>query len=266
MKFSFPLIPNSLCWWATISLDKFLILFYLGEGSNGIYAMTTKFSSIITMITSVFILAWQETSIREYSNKDKHILYSSVFNKFYTLLFSFIIMMLPFIKLVFRFLIDSSYIEVIKYIPLSFLGTTISAIASFYGVGYLASGKTRDAFRTTTYGALINFIFVIIFINKIHLYANFIATIISFTLVSLRRSTSMKEYFPINVDKSKILLYISFYVLSVFIYYYFNSIVNLVFLLITILVLIYINKKEIIFLIRNGVKNENFKKNIKKYS
>lgn len=95
LKYSAPLVPNTICWWVVNSSDRYIILFVLGAAFNGIYSMATKFPTILTTVTSIFYLAWQETAIKEYDTPNRDAFFSEVFRKYYVLLFSMCLCAVP---------------------------------------------------------------------------------------------------------------------------------------------------------------------------
>ena len=100
LKYSAPLVPNTICWWVVNSSDRYIILFALGTAYNGIYSMSTKFPTILTMVTSIFYLAWQETAIKEYNTPERDRFFSDIFQKYYVLLFSLCLCAIPATKIV----------------------------------------------------------------------------------------------------------------------------------------------------------------------
>ena len=42
LKYSVPLIPNSLMWWIMSAGDKYIINYFLGDGANGLYSLSSK--------------------------------------------------------------------------------------------------------------------------------------------------------------------------------------------------------------------------------
>ena len=68
--YSIPLIPNSISWFLINIANKYIILSKLGISDNGIYALSTRFPTIIGVISSVFILAWQDFIINNEPSKE----------------------------------------------------------------------------------------------------------------------------------------------------------------------------------------------------
>ena len=71
IKYSFPLVPNSISWNAIGLTDRLLIVNILGEAKNGIYGVGLKFPTIINTCYSYFNLSWKESASKVVDNKDK---------------------------------------------------------------------------------------------------------------------------------------------------------------------------------------------------
>ena len=71
LVYCIPMIPNSIMWWITDASDKYMIAFFVGVSSNGIYALAKKIPSVLSMLHSVFFQAWQLSAVEESEAKDK---------------------------------------------------------------------------------------------------------------------------------------------------------------------------------------------------
>ncbi len=49
LKYSIPLIPNSLSWWLTNDASRFFILFFVGVSGNGLFAVSNKIPTILSV-------------------------------------------------------------------------------------------------------------------------------------------------------------------------------------------------------------------------
>lgn len=76
LKFSIPLIPNSIAWWINNTISRYFILFFLGVTSNGIFAVSNKIPALLTIINSIFYQSWQMSAIEEYKSDDREVFFS----------------------------------------------------------------------------------------------------------------------------------------------------------------------------------------------
>ncbi len=245
VNYGLPLVPNNISWWAVSMINKLLIISYLGVGANGIYAITAKFTALLAVLINVFKLAWQESAIVAYDEKDKEEFYSKVFNGYLSLVACGCFIVTPLIKIMLPFLVASDYQSAWLYIPITMIGVSISAMVSFYGAGYIASGKTGGAFWTTTFGTIIDVVFCFIFIRKIGLFAPALATTFAYLGIWIIRHISMRSFYRITIDYKKILLLVVIGIVSLYFYYRISNIGNVILMLVLCLYTL-IDNKELI--------------------
>lgn len=180
LKYSLPLVPNSVCWWVVSACDRYVISFFLSISANGIYSIAGKFSQMLSMITSVFQMAWQESSIIESDKATRDEFYTKTFDSYMRFLLSGYVVLLPIIRLAMPFLVAEEYRIGYLYNPLLLLGAVFSAFSQFYGSAYLAFKKTGGALSTTIIAAIINVTVGACLISKIGLYAPALGTTCAF--------------------------------------------------------------------------------------
>ena len=101
--------------------------------------MANKFPTILTTITSIFYLAWQESAIQEYNSPNRDKFYSEVFKKYYILLFTLCLCAIPATRLVIELFVSEAYKNAWEYTGFLYLGAAFSALSSFLGMGYQIS-------------------------------------------------------------------------------------------------------------------------------
>lgn len=79
IKYSFPLVPNSISWNAIALTDRLLIVNFLGDSQNGIYSVGNRFPTIINTCYSYFNLSWKESASKVLKQDDKDDFYNSVY-------------------------------------------------------------------------------------------------------------------------------------------------------------------------------------------
>ena len=158
LKYSIPMIPNSIMWWLINASSRFFILFFVGASANGIFAVANRIPSLLNIISSVFTKAWQLSAIEEYDSENKSKFYSNIFNYYSTILFlstsAIILITKPFMK----FFVAPEYFNGWRVIPFLLLSVTFSSFSSFLGTNYLAAKQTRGVFKTSIAGGIISII------------------------------------------------------------------------------------------------------------
>ena len=200
LKYCLPLIPNSISWWLVNAADKFLILYYLGVNSNGIYAISSRLPSIITILNTIFILAWQDHSM---TSKDSSI-DSKTFDRFYTFELSFVLVLISASKIIVEGIVSSSFIDAYKYMPMLFIGAAYSAFSAYFGAYYLKSGNTKGIFVTSIAGGVTNIVVVLLLIKHIGLYSSALGTFLSFLVIFIYRFIDLRKEIDIKVNMVKL--------------------------------------------------------------
>ena len=203
LKYSAPLVPNTICWWVVNSSDRYIILFVLGAAYNGIYSMSTKFPTILTMVTSIFYLAWQETAIKEYNTPERNRFFSDIFQKYYVLLFSLCLCAIPATRIVIELFVSDAFKDAWKYTGYLYLGASFSALCSFLGMGYQISKETARSLATTIFAAILNFGVNIACVKFIGLQAASFSTFAAYLFLFLIRLRHSKRYFTLTIQWGK---------------------------------------------------------------
>ena len=245
LKYSLPLVPNSICWWFVAACDKYVISFFLSVASNGIYSIASKFSQLLTLVTSVFQMAWQESSIIESDSDTRNKFYSNTFNAYMRLLLGGYIVLLPVIRVIMPYLVAESYQIGYLYNPLLLIGAVFSAFSQFYGSAYLAFKKTGGAFSTTVIAAVINCCVAIALIKPLGLFGPALGTACAFLVQWLVRMHQMKEYFKVTIDKKALFILLSISLVYTAVYYLHSTWVQIVLLVLGGFVFVCFNRQII---------------------
>lgn len=198
--FSVPLLPSTLNWIIMDMADRYLIILYMGISFSGLYTISYKLPTIITTINSIFYNSWRISAIEEYNNDDRNKFFTTMFNLNFLIIIFLTSIFLSMVKFVYSFWVDPSYFEAWNYAAVLILASTFQSLASFFGVGYLVSNKTKGAFRTSIIGSCINIIFNIILIPIWGLYGAAIATIFGYLSVCMYRIIETRKFFVIKYD------------------------------------------------------------------
>ena len=200
LKYSIPLVPNSLMWWIMAAGDKYIINYFLGDSANGIYSLALKIPQIINMVYSLFVQAWQMSAIEVESSEDKKGFYQNVFNvtSFGMVFITIGIVML--IKPVYVGVMSKEFAIAWEYVPLLSVSTIISCYASFFSVVYTVGAKTNKVFITTALGAATNLLFNFILVKPLGMQGIAIGTCLGYFAVLLIRARDMKIEMNIGIS------------------------------------------------------------------
>lgn len=192
-KYGIPLIPNVLAWWLNSTSDRMFILMFLGASWNGIYSMAGKIPNMLSTLVNIFFQSWQISAVQEYNTKDSKKFITNVFDAFTSFLFFLSILMLTFLRPIFKILVSNAYYTGWKVVPLLLLALIYTSLSGFLGTLYTATKNTMPLMLTTIYGAVINVLLSLVLIKIIGLNGAALANSISFLVVTILRFKDIKK-------------------------------------------------------------------------
>lgn len=96
-----------------------MVKWFLGSDANGIYAVAYKIPTILTILATVFMDAWQLSAIAESGDQKTHLrFYGRVWDAFASAVLLGAGSIIAFSPLLIRLLADEPYYEAWQYIPL----------------------------------------------------------------------------------------------------------------------------------------------------
>ena len=128
LKYSMPMIPNSICWWIINVSDRTIISYMINMAANGIYSVSSKFPSAITSIYNIFNLSWTESVALHINDADGSNFFSETINEIIKFFLCVCLICISIIPLVFNIIIGSEYREAYKYIPILIVGAFFNVI------------------------------------------------------------------------------------------------------------------------------------------
>lgn len=218
LKYSIPLIPNALCWWALNASDRTIVMGFLGASANGLLSVGHKFSSIYITVYNIFNMSWTESAALHMNDEDRDEFFTSVITnmfKFFMCVGLGVIAIMPFVFPVFvnqKF--DGSY----GLIPVFVLASMMNVVVGLYSVIYVALKKTGEIAKTSFYTAIINIGTHLALIKFIGIYAAPVSSVIAFAAMAIYRYFDLKKYVNVPLKKRLILLFTVLFVVVFFVY------------------------------------------------
>lgn len=260
LYFSLPLCINSLCYWFLTGYNKIILTENLSSAANGYYAVAAKFSAALSIVSSCFLMAWQEISYKKYTKSDENSeFYSRTTNIYIKSLLCGYIIMLPIIYLIFPILVSSDYVESKPIIPMYMLATIASIVSSYFG-SVISTYKRNDIlFLSTLIASVVNIAIVYSLINKLGVHAANLGLLFGYLANNFIRVFIISKEIKFNVEVKDIILIIPFIFIAIYIFRYGNIFLNLTVLIMGIIMFIIIFYQEIILfknVIINRIKKE----------
>ena len=257
VKYSFPLVPNSVGWSIINISDRLIITLFLGSSDNGIYAMSNKFPNIINTFSGFFFIAFKENASKAIKDKNYKEYYDNIQEIVHASFISISMILITIVPFICGLFINKAYNEAYQYIPILIIALYYGNMSGFYGSLFVAFKETKIIGRSTIIGAVINLLVNIVLIKLIGIYAAVISTLISNFVVNFYRKKKMNNFYQVGKIKNYYISMIILIILSI-LFYFKNLIINIIALLIALIYSYIANKnllKDIINLFKGKIKH-----------
>lgn len=187
LKYSIPLVPNSIMWWFVSSFNRPLMEQYWGMHAIGIFAVAGKFPGILSMLFNLFSTSWQISVIEEYGKNG----YDSFFNKIFKIVVTGLFICFLIITICSKFIISifttSEFYDAWRYIPILTLASVFSAVAALAGSTFSATRESKYFFYSSLWGAIVSIIANLILIPRYGIMGTSISVLLSFIIMAFVR-------------------------------------------------------------------------------
>lgn len=243
LKYSIPMIPTILAWSINTSIDKYMIIGFVGISASAVYGVAHKIPSLITSILTIFSNAWQLSAISNHGNSDESHFYSKVYcylDRFSVFGCLFVIACSKIFAII---LFANDYFVAWQYVPMLTISAMFSSHSGFLAAAFRAEKKTRSLFISVAVGSILNTLINFFLIKTIGTLGAAFATAISFFFVWLIRFKMVQKIVTIVINfrltiVNYLLLFLSSMIMT------FSSDYGVISCIISILIIIILNRNE----------------------
>ena len=200
LAYSIPLVPTAVMWWVTNLSDRYFVTNICGIEINGLYDASTMIPTAITLVSAIFIQAWQISAFSEQNEEERSRFYTTVFRCYYTFVFLAASGIIMLVRPMTKILMAEQYFEAWKFTPFLVLAVSFSSFVTFLGTVYNTAKKNAMLTITTTFGAVLNILLNWLLIPQYGAQGASIATFISFAAVFIIRAVDCRRYIKINMQ------------------------------------------------------------------
>lgn len=199
LKYSILLIPNSLLWWLISSSDRIMVNSFLGNAANGLYAVAYKIPSILNILSTIFLQAWQMLAIKDEKSNDKEEYANFILKSLIEIMFIGGAVMMLLIKPFMSIYVSEMYYSAWKCIPILVLAFIIQSISTFVATYYNVAKDSKGMLKSAVIGVIVNIPLNAMLIPWIGINGASIATCISYFVITIYRTAKIKEYIELKV-------------------------------------------------------------------
>lgn len=206
LKYSLPMIPNSLFWWVNSSINKYFLTGMTSLSEVGLYSAASKIPTLGNTVMNVFNSAWRLSAIKEDSSEDKSSFFLSIYELFSLLLIIVTLGITVCVKPLALILFSKDFYQAWIVVPLLMIGFYFNSMNSFVGSLFVGAKITKILFTTTVFGAVANVVFNLILIPQFGIMGAAVATIVSNAAVFVARLVRAKQWLGFETSWAKLAL------------------------------------------------------------
>ncbi len=152
------------------------------------------------MAVSIFISAWQISSVENFGSEESKKFYEDIYNKYEEFLFLMAAFLIATAKILATFLFSDEFYKAWIFTPVLIYAFVFNSMANFYGSIYTSGKKTKMLFISTSIGAGANVFLNFLLIPLLEAQGAAIATAGSYFLVWLIRFLDSKKILSFKVN------------------------------------------------------------------
>lgn len=187
-----PLSVNTVAYFLLTGVNKIIISDKLGLAQAGYYEIASKFALVISLIMSVYNLAWQEMAYESGNDAGHEKHYSKMYSNYIRFVGGGTLLLIPATYIIFPFMVNGSYTVAKAILPMYYIGTLASSVSQFLGAIFCAEKKTRILLNSAVAGAAVNLLILFLFLSKFGLQTASVSLAVSFTVSVVLRMVSLR--------------------------------------------------------------------------
>lgn len=199
-RFSFPLIFSVIAWWVNNASDRYILSWIAGVSISGVYAVSYKIPSLLSVFQNVFAQAWSITAVKEFDKDDT----DGFIGNMYTMMNFAMVLICSGIMVVeipvAKILYAKEFFEAWKYVPPLLFSVVLNAMALFIGSIFTAVKDTKTLSVSTITGAAVNTVCNVVFISLWSAYGAALATLVGYGVTLAMRHVVLRKHIHMRLN------------------------------------------------------------------
>lgn len=200
LRYSLPMVPNSISWWITNSSNKYILSFFHGAGMTGLFSVAHKIPSLVSTVSSMFEKAWQISSVEDFGSESSKKFYQDICSKYAAVQMICTSGVILFSDLFARILFQKAFYEARAFVPILVVGAMFHSLSAFFGTIYTAAKQTRFLFVSTLVAGVANIAMSFLLIPQWGAYGASVATLISYFAVCMFRMIHSRKIMAVKIE------------------------------------------------------------------
>lgn len=200
LSYSRPLILSSVSWWINGVSNRYVITWFCGVAANGVFSISYKIPTILTMFQGIFSQAWVMSATNEFDKDDKNGFFSKIYAAYNFMMVLASSVLIALSRIIASFLYSGDFYVAWRYVPFLLISTVFGAAVGYTGGILSAVKKTQVIATTTMMGAGINLLLNLLLVWKIGIMGAAVAAAVSYGIILIIRLWSISKYITLQIS------------------------------------------------------------------
>ena len=198
LAYSLPLVPDAIFVYIVGFFGQTFLASMQSTAVSGIYSVAYRVPTLIALVASIFVDAWQLSMVNDNSRQEQIRFFSNVGNTYSSIVFIIASGGIMCAKLAMMILAVPSYFIGWMFIPLLAVGAGFNCLSSFQKSVYLLEKRTVPSFLSTAFSAVVNILLNVLLIPRYGGMGAATASMVSYIGLFLYRAIDSRRFMPIH--------------------------------------------------------------------
>lgn len=198
LAYSLPLVPDAIFVYIVGFFGQTFLASMQSTAVSGIYSVAYRVPTLIALVASIFVDAWQLSMVNDNSRPEQIRFFSNVGNTYSSIVFIIASGGIMCAKLAMMILAVPSYFIGWMFIPLLAVGAGFNCLSSFQKSVYLLEKRTVPSFLSTAFSAVVNILLNVLLIPRYGGMGAATASMVSYIGLFLYRAIDSRRFMPIH--------------------------------------------------------------------
>jgi len=223
LKIGLPLTPVFLIYWVYRSMDRIMITNILGTSELGVYALGAKYAMVSQLIYTAFAGGWQYFAFSTMKDNDYKKMLGNIWEVLFIISTYFFILMFLFKDIIFKLLFEGDFVRGVEVFPFLILAPLLLMLYQILGTQFQVTKKTYLSPLVLSIGVVVNILLNLYLIPIIGIKGAALATVMGYVISLLVTVIVVMNKKLITFRKRIYINILTFSILFVFYYFYFND-------------------------------------------
>jgi O-antigen/teichoic acid export membrane protein len=194
LKFSIPLFPASLSWYAYNTFDRVLIDKYLTLNDLGLFSTATTLALMLNIVSNSAYKAFEPLFFKNFGKIEFESIYNDIKKMYVFMILVGALYLSLFSREFFILFSSEEFFQSYLYVPYILIGTVISSIGLIYATLINANGNTKHNAVITVLGGVISILINVLFLRLMGIWAAILSSAMTYLFLLLSRMYFSKRF------------------------------------------------------------------------